>query len=48
MELSLAREYDPILLKDGFQFFWVNPDFSKGIGFEIDTDLSLRPCEQGQ
>jgi hypothetical protein len=26
----------------------VNPDFSKGIGFEIDTDLSLRPCEQGQ
>jgi hypothetical protein len=22
MELSLAREYDPILLKDGFQFFF--------------------------
>jgi len=28
--------------------FWVNPDFSKGLGFEIDTDLSLSPCEQGQ
>jgi hypothetical protein len=23
MELSLARKYDPILLKDGFQFFFI-------------------------
>jgi len=26
-------------------FSWVNPDFSKGLGFEIDTDVSLSPCE---
>ena len=23
MELSLARQYDPVLLKDGFQFFFL-------------------------
>jgi len=23
MELSLARQYDPVLLKDGFQFLFI-------------------------
>jgi hypothetical protein len=23
MELSLARQYDPVLVKDGFQFFFI-------------------------
>jgi hypothetical protein len=26
MELSPARQYDPVLLKDGFQFFFFKQD----------------------
>jgi hypothetical protein len=26
MELSLAHQYDPVLLKDGFQFFFFKQD----------------------
>jgi hypothetical protein len=26
MELSLARQYDPVLLEDGFQFFFIKQD----------------------
>jgi len=26
MELSLARQYDPVLVKDGFQFFFIKKE----------------------
>jgi len=26
MELSLARQYDAVLLRDGFQFFFIKKD----------------------
>jgi hypothetical protein len=26
MELGLARQYDPVLLRDGFQFFFIKQD----------------------
>jgi len=38
MELSLARQYDLILLKDGFQFFFNESPRRKRTGYSKDNN----------